>query len=68
MPVDRRQRMGAHAVYPWVLCCPHGVIDSNTPENQVYPYSGHSCIHRHPHDFRKLFIEGRQITEYRGVL
>src|SRR5215211_5400179 len=18
--------MGAHAVYPWVLCCPHGVI------------------------------------------
>jgi len=25
-PVGRRQRMGAHAVYPWVPCCPHGVI------------------------------------------
>ncbi|UPJ48746.1 hypothetical protein IVB30_37990 [Bradyrhizobium sp. 200] len=35
-------------------------------ENQLYPYSGHSCAHRHPHDFRKLFIEGRQIAENRS--
>ena len=26
VPLGRRQRMGAHAVYPRVLCCPHGVI------------------------------------------
>ena len=25
-------------------------------KNQLYPYSGHSCAHRHPHDFGKLFI------------
>jgi hypothetical protein len=35
-------------------------------ENQLYPYSGHSCAHRHPHGFGKLFIEGRQITENRS--
>jgi hypothetical protein len=29
-------------------------------KNQLYPYSGHSCAHRHPHDFGKLFNEGRQ--------
>ena len=26
LPLGRRQRMGAHALYPRVLCCPHGVI------------------------------------------
>jgi hypothetical protein len=25
-------------------------------ENQLYPYSGHSCAHRRPHGFRKLFM------------
>jgi hypothetical protein len=35
-------------------------------ENQLNPYSGHSCAHRHPHDFGKLFIEGRQIIENRS--
>ena len=24
-------------------------------ENQLYPYSEHSCAHRHSHDFGKLF-------------
>ena len=35
-------------------------------ENQLYPYSGHSGAHRHPHDSGKLFIEGHQITGNRS--
>jgi hypothetical protein len=35
-------------------------------ENQLHPYSGHSCAHCRPHGFGKLFIERRQITESRS--
>src|SRR5258708_3810925 len=28
---------------------------STPAENQLYPYSEHSCAHRHSHDFGKLF-------------
>ena len=28
---------------------------STPAENQLYPYSEHSCAHRHPHDFGKMF-------------
>jgi hypothetical protein len=37
-------------------------------KNQLYPYSGHSCAHRHPHDFGKLFIEGRQSPKTGAVM
>ena len=47
-------------------CLPLGAVlpawcdQISTPaKNQLYPYSGHSCAHRHPHDFGKLFIAGR---------
>ena len=64
--------IGASAWAP-TRCLPLGAVlpawcdQIPTPaENQLYPYSGHSCAHRHPHDFGKLFIEGRQITENRS--
>jgi hypothetical protein len=59
------QRNGARASRGAVL--PAWCDQIPTPvENQLYPYSGHSCAHRHPHGFGKLFIEGRQITETRS--
>jgi hypothetical protein len=37
---------------------------STPAENQLYPYSEHSCAHRHSHDFGKLFgDQARQVTE-----
>ena len=56
VPVDRRQRMGIYAGYRWVLCDQIPTL----VENQIRPYSGHSCAHRCPHGSGKLFVEGRQ--------
>jgi hypothetical protein len=61
------QRNGARASRGAVL--PAWCDQIPTPvENQLYPYSGHSCAHRHPHDFGKLFIEGRQSPKTGAVM
>ena len=60
---------GRPALLPLGAVLPAWCDQIPTPaENQLYPYSGHSCAHRHPHDFGKLFIEGRQITETGAVM
>jgi hypothetical protein len=51
--------MDARAVAPAGVVLPAWCDQIPTPaENQTYPYSGHSCAHRHPHDSGKLFIDG----------
>jgi hypothetical protein len=51
--------MDARAVAPAGVVLPARCDQIPTPaENQLYPYSGHSCAHRHPHDSGKLFIDG----------
>jgi len=56
--------MGGRADLPAALCGPPWCDQIPTPtENQLYPYSEHSCAPRHSHDSRKLFADWRQITK-----
>jgi hypothetical protein len=50
--------MGGRADLPAALCGPPWCDQIPTPtENQLYPYSEHSCAPRHSHDSRKLFAD-----------
>jgi hypothetical protein len=52
---DLRQLMDARPVAPAAVVLPARCDQIPTPaENQIYPYSGHSCAHRYPHDSGKL--------------
>ena len=71
--LSRGRSIGASAWVPALFLLRCGAVlpawcdQIPTPaENQLYPYSGHSCAHRHPHGSGKLFIDGRQITENRS--
>jgi hypothetical protein len=57
--IDRHQQMGA-ALFPCDAVLLARCDEIPTPaENPLYPYSGHSCAHRRPHDSGKLFVDGR---------
>ena len=57
--VDRRQRMGARAVSAGGAVLPARCDQIPTPaENQLYPYSGHSCAHRHPQASGRYSLRG----------
>jgi len=58
VPADRCHRKGGRADLPAALCGPPWCDQIPTPtENQLYPYSEHSCAPRHSHDSRKLFAD-----------
>jgi hypothetical protein len=61
--------MGGRADLPAAPCGPPWCDLIPTPtENQLYPYSEHSCAPRHSHDSRKLFADWASNHQKPGVV